>query len=97
MRLTKFDWIYFGFSLFLVVGYPALLFLLMPGKVPFYLMLPVLLGIGLIVGRANALWVDIVSHKSDHTKDLDYPDPTIADMTGIRYREEREHVREDYK
>jgi hypothetical protein len=80
-------WLYFGIAIFLVVGYPAIL-MMISETVPLYLFLPSLIGIGMIVGRGTAIWVDLVSHKSEHTKDLDYPDPTIIDTTGIKYREE---------
>ncbi len=85
--LTK-NLIYFGTAIFLIAGFPGLM-MLFAETVPFFMFLPVIVGIGMIVGRGISIYVDYVTHKTERTKDLDYPDPTIIDITGIKYREDK--------
>lgn len=80
--------LYYITALLLIVGYPAVIASFFQ-TIPMIVYTPVLVGLGMIMVKATTYWLDYVSHDAEQTKDLNYPDPTIIDITGIKYKEDK--------
>jgi membrane protein implicated in regulation of membrane protease activity len=80
--------IYFSVATFLMIIYPAMLTFLPVPRMPFFVFIPAFVGFVMIGVKGVSIWYRYVTHQTERTKDLDYPDPTIIDITGIKYRED---------
>ncbi len=80
--------IYFSIATFLMIVYPAILTLLPVPSMPFVVFIPSFIGMAMFGVKGVSIWYQYVTHQTERTKDLDYPGPTIIDITGIKYRED---------